>query len=171
MIRYIPDWLYPFCPPDWWPNRPREPYFLGLNTLAIVAGSTVTIEVPFPKKVNALVFGGQVLVTSTNDVSVNCPLSGPWSQILVKLRNPAGNQLYSMSFNQNAPDVGFVPAENMFGVWQDPAQRPVYWPMPIPVPKGGSLQMDVQSVSAVNLNTRFTFYCALIYDYADREAA
>jgi hypothetical protein len=171
MIQYIPDWLSPFTPPGWWPDRPRETYFLGLNDLPITAGATVNIEVPFPKRVNVLVFGGILLATTVTDVTVSCPLSGPWSQTLVRLFNPAGNIVYTQGFNENDPSTGFVPAENIFAVWQCPGQRPVYWPMPIPIPKGGSLMMDVQSVSAINLNLRFTFLCGLIYDEAQREAA
>jgi len=172
MFQYLPDWLYPFHPPDWWPNRPRETYFLGLNELPIGAGVTLSaIEVPFPKKVDALVFGGMLLVTNTTNDSVNCPLSGAFSQILVRLRNPAGNIVYTQSFNQSTPDTGFVPAENIFSIWQCPGQRPVYWPAPICVPKGGSLQMDAQSLSGINLNLRFTFLCGLVYNEEQREVA
>ena len=171
-MQYLPDWLYGFVPPDWWPNRPRETFFTSISALPVNAGTTVTTEIVFPKRVDALVFGGTLLVTTTNEVTVLCPLSGLWSEKLIRLRNPAGNIVYTQSFNRSTPDTGFVPAENLFAVWQSPAQRPVFWPMPIPVPRGGSLQMDVQDVGGVqNHNCRFTLYCALMYDESQREAA
>jgi hypothetical protein len=127
--------------------------------------------VPCPKRVDTLVFGGAILVTTATDITIFCPLSGPCSQILVRLRNPAGNIVYTQSFNRSAPDTGFVPAENIFAHWQTPGQRLAYWPMPICVPRGGSLMMDVLNESATNNNVRFTFLAGLVYDEDRREVA
>lgn len=169
---YLPDWLYGLVPPDWWPNRPRETFFAAVNTLPVGAGLTVSTEVVFPKKVDTLVFGGIMHVVTTNEVTILCPLSGPFSQKLVRLFNPAANILYTQSFNRSTPDVGFVPAENLFAVWQKPGDRPVYWPIPIPVERGGSLQMDIQNLNGAQAhNVRVTFLCGLMYDESQREAA
>lgn len=169
---YLPDWYYGLVPPGWWPDRPREAYFNSINILPIAANQTVTAELTFPKKVDSLVFGAVAFVTTVNDQTIICPLSGPCTQKTVRMKNPAGNITYSETFTGSVRDTGFVPFENLFGVYQRPGDRPVFWPVPIPVVRGGSLQMDIVNLNnAQDHNVRITFYCALMYEIGQTEEA
>lgn len=162
--RVLPDWLRGFVNPDWWPDRPRNPLFQTINVLGILPGtnSPTTVEQIFHKRRDVLVWGGIAhVVDSATQASIFCPASGIWSQMLVAMRNPAGNVLYT--------DIGArVPLENIFSVWQNPGTRPVYWPMPIPIPKGGSLMLDIQSLAVASIDLRLTFLASIVHEETDR---
>lgn len=170
---YLPDWMYGFCPPEWWPDRPREIFFFGVNLLPLAAGASDTVEVVFDKKRDVLVWGGTALVGNTTGTLIDCPVSGTFTSILCRLRNPAGNRLYSDGTVIPAPPAnvpGFVPLENLFSVWQFLALRPAYWPIPIPIAKGGSLMMDLINMNGgANKDVRFTFWTSIMYE--ERAAA
>jgi hypothetical protein len=163
-MQILPDYFYGFMPPGWWPDRPRNPSFYTLNTLPVPANlaTGITVEQVFNKRKDCVVFGGVALVTDTLNSTVSTPTPGVWTQIMCKMRNPAGNITFSN---------GFVPFENMFAVWQNAGSLPVYWPMPVPIPKGGSLMMDLinLNVAGGDKNVRLTFLMGIIYDEADRE--
>lgn len=175
----LPDWFYGFTPPGWWPDKPREPFFHGLNVLPIAANQGVVgsglgplvVEVIFSKRQDVLVFGGCCLVTNQNTTVINAPVSGTFSRILVRLRNPAGNVNYSDGRVIGAGnEPGYVPMESLFSPWQFVSLRATYWPIPISIPKGGSLQMDLINMDgAGNKDLRFCFWTAKIYE--EREFA
>lgn len=160
---YLPDWLYGFVPPSWWPGRPRDFFTYTLNVLPINANTQVTRSVVFSKRVHALVFGGMALVTTTLDDVLVQPAAGVPPQKLVRLGNPAGNEVFTSD-----P----VPIENLFGVngygtgvgpraYQ--GKQPALWPMPIPVARGGELQVALVNLNTVaNHNVRITFYVAVV---------
>lgn len=168
-MQLMPDWLYGFVPPEWWPDRPREAMFWGVNLLPLDASGFDTLEMVFDKRRDVLVWGGCCLVTNTDGVTINAPVAGTFSTILVRLKNPAGNVVFSDGNVVGAGNVpGFVPLESLFSVWQFTARRPVFWPIPIPMPKGGSLLMDLINMNvAATKQLRFTFWTSLMYE--DRE--
>lgn len=168
-MQLLPDWLYGFVPPEWWPDRPREPMFWGTELLPIDFGESTFLEMIFDKKRDVLVWGGCALVTNTDDVTINAPLTGTFSSILIRLKNPAADIVYSAGNAIGAPALGnspgFAPLESLFSAWQFMARRPIYWPIPIPVPKGGSLQMDLINMNAgAQKHLRFTFWTSLMYE-------
>lgn len=132
-----------------------------------------TLECVFDKRRDVLVWGGAVLVTDPTGQSIFCPLSGTLTSVLVRLQNPAGNIVYTAGNvvpASAAASAGFVPLESMFAVWQNAAKRPVYWPIPIAVPKGGSLQMDMLDLNTAGTkHIRFTFWTSIMYE--EREVA
>lgn len=168
--QYLPDWFYGLVPPGWWPNRPREPFWWVMNVLPIVANSSLTAEVVFDKKVDALVFGGTIFVTDVTGTSVSAPAGGVFSRIFLRLTNPAAAKMYTATFTNNGvtsqQDTGFVCADNVLAPWTNPGSRPMFWPIPIAVPRGGSLQLDLASTASINTNLRIAFACAMIYDEA-----
>jgi len=87
------------------------------------------------------------------------------------MKNPAGNVVFSDGNVIGAGnEPGLVPLESLFSVWQFQSLRTVYWPMPIPIPKGGSLQMDLVNMNpGADKYIRFTFYTATLYE--EREFA
>lgn len=170
-MQLMPDWLYGFVPPEWWPDRPREPMFWGVNLLPILGGENTSIEMVFDKRRDVLVWGGCCLVTNTDGITINAPVSGTFSTILIRLHNPAAAIRFSDGTVVGTGNVpGFVPLESLFSSWQFNALRSIFWPMPIPIPKGGSLMMDLINMNgAANKHLRFTFWTSLMYE--DREFA
>lgn len=168
-MQLMPDWLYSFVPPEWWPDRPREPMFWGISLLPSSGAAAIeTLEMVFDKRRDVLVWGGCCLVTDSTQTLIFSPNSGTNSQFLVRLRNPSGAVDYSdgrVISPGNPPNPpGFMPLENLFSVWQFTAKRPVFWPIPIPMPKGASLAMDLIDVNPTNKFLRFTFWTSLMYE-------
>jgi len=166
----LPDWLYGFVPPSWWPARPR--YFLGytLNILPAPQNATVTRSVVFSKRLHSLVFGARAFVTNTTDDAIVMPATGTPPTKMVMLSSPASNQVYT-----SAP----VPIESLcgtngYGTGVGPrafqGAQPAYWPVPIAVPKGSDLQVILVNTGTGAHNVRITFYVAVL-DTAVRKAA
>lgn len=176
MLPIMPDWLYGFVNPDWWPDRPREFFIVQVNVLPLAANASPFVlvagnpspssrrEIVFSKKADALVFGCQALVTTTNNLTIFEPLAATVSQTLVRVSDPSASIVYTDSFNGNTRDTGFVPMENFFSCYKaKPAQRPAFWPMPIHVKKGASLRFEfINTNPATAHNMRLSFWCALI---------
>lgn len=171
MLQMLPNWFYGLLPGDLWPDRPREFYAYTLNLIPLAAGAVnVPFGVVFSKKTDSIIFGGHVIRTTTDGVTLFNPRSGVSSQALCQLSNSAGNEVYT---------DGAVPLENLFSVWGPivgkagfaniPAKQPNYWPLPIVVRKGGELTLALSDLNATNSHFRFTFYGALVYQ--QREAA
>ena len=167
---YLPDWMYGLAPPLWWPAAARDFFGYTLTMLDLqpsgFAGGRVTRSVAFSKRLDALVFGGKYLETTTDDLTAIQPATGTGSCLLVQLGNPAGADVYSSD-----P----VPIENLFGgaalgsgtVGTRPFSmgQPAVWPIPIPVRRGSELLVTVQNTNAggaATRNLRITFYVALI---------
>jgi hypothetical protein len=165
-MQYMADWMYGFVPPQWWPDRPREPQFYGVSLLPLAAGASTTVEMVFDKRHDILVWGGCVLVGNTTGTLIDCPASGTFTSILCRLKNPAGNVVFSSgTIVGTGNEPGFVPLENIFSAWQFLALRAAIWPLPIPIPTGGSLKMDLINMNgAANKNTRFTFFTSIMYE-------
>lgn len=160
---YSWDWFYAMLPPGW-SERPKDLLWCEQDSLLpLLSGTQVTCECSFSKSCDVLVFGGAVLVTdAATDATVRCPLNGDTTGLGVRLYNRAGNETYSDSALGNVQQ-GFVPAENLFAVWQSPGQRPVFWPIPIAIGVGGSLTMDViDRLATGDVNVRFSFACACL---------
>ena len=161
--RFLPDYFFGQVPPGWWPDRPRDPRFYTLNVLPLAAGSGVAVTVVeqiFNKKKDILIFGGIAhVVDHTSQATISCPLAGVWSRIDCQMLNPAAAIVYTSDF---------VPLENLFGIWQRPGDKPVFWPMPLSIPKGGSLQFNLRSYCPLDQDLRLTFYAANLYDFKDR---
>ncbi len=170
-MQLMPDWLYGFVPPEWWPDRPREPMFFGVSLLPLAATGFESVEMVFDKRRDVLVWGGCVLVTNADGITINAPVSGTFSTILARLKNPAGNVIFTGGTVVGAGnEPGFVPLESLFSGWQFNALRATYWPIPIPIPKGGSLLMDLINMNlAATKFVRFTFWTSLMYE--EREFA
>lgn len=171
MLQMLPNWFYGMLPADLWPDRPREFYCYTLSLVPLTAGATnQTFGVVFSKKTDTVIFGGSVIRTPTDGLTLFNPRAGVFSRATVQLSNSAGNEVYT---------DGNVPLENIFGVWGPllpgagfvgiPAKLPVVWPIPIVVRKGGELTMRLTDLAATASWFRFTFYGALIYQ--QREAA
>lgn len=151
-VQYIPDWLYGFVPPDWWPDKPRDFFSRTLNIVPLAAGGVAVEGVVFSKALNTLAFAGVGLVTSTTDATELYPLGQPLNNSarkLVLLENPAAQERYS---NRE------VPLDNFFGS----ASKPALWEVPIPIPRGASLQVTIRDLEATARNVRLTFWCAVI---------
>ena len=163
-MQYSPDWLIGMVPPSWWPDRPREVMFYGVNLLPVVGPDSV--EMVFDKRRDVLVWGGCVLVTDSAGTGIFDPISGTNTQLLVRMRNPAGNIVFSSgTVVGSGNEPGFMPLENLFSAWHNVARRPAYWPIPIPIPKGGSLAMDLIDVNPGGSKfVRFTFWVSLMYE-------
>lgn len=172
MLQLLPNWLYGFVPPDWWPDKPREMYFYTLVIGPIQPFADVqTFNQVFSTQAETLVFGGSALVTTnTNDV-IHAPLSGSFARFAARLRNPAGNITYSGGTVGAVGGAlpGFVPFESLFSPWQHCAKRAALWPIPIPVPKAGALLLDLQNFHNTVVRVRITYACANLYP--EREAA
>jgi hypothetical protein len=176
MLPLMPDWLYPFVNPDWWPNRPREFFIVQVNVLPIAANASPFIlvagnpdpssrrEIVFSKRADTLVWGCQALVTTTNNLTIIEPLSGTPSMKLVRISDPSSSIVYTSSVNGNTEGTGFVPFDNIFSAQPaGPAQRPNLWPMPIHVRKGAALRFEFINLNtAAAHNIRLSFWCALI---------
>jgi hypothetical protein len=169
---YLPDWLYGFVPPSWWPARPRDFFGYTLNVLPIAANATVTRSVVFSKRLHSLVFGARALVTSTDDATVLQPAAGTPPLKTIRLANAAGNEVYG-----SHP----VPIENLCGCggmgaaagtrWEGQFGNPSYWPVPLAVPKGADLQVIMVNLHTAQAhNVRITFYVAVL-DTALRKVA
>jgi hypothetical protein len=160
---YLPDWLYGFVPPSWWPSQPRDFFGYTLNILPIAASGTVTRSVVFSKRLHSLVFGGIAFVTTTADDAIVQPAGGTPPDKLVTLASPAGQEVFSS---------GPVPIENLFGgfgygtgagprAYQ--GHQAGFWPIPIPVQRGGDLQVIVVNLNTAQAhNVRITFYVAVL---------
>lgn len=170
---YSPNWYLGLLSERFWPDRPREPYNWNVNFIALAVNTTQVQEVPLAKRYDALVFGGCALVTNTDNSTLDAPNSAIWSQMLINITNPAGNHIYMQGFSGNADEAApFVPIENVLSpAWGIPAQRPVYWPVPIPVRKGGSLQVALRNIGSATHTARITFWCAVLFDKGDRLVA
>lgn len=167
MRQMLPDWFVHLVPPGWMPDRAREFYVFTQNVLPIPAAGTITKELVLSKKYDVLVFAATGLVTDTTGTNIADPNGGIWSQKLVKLVNPAGNEIYMLDS---------VPFETVFSTWtgfaplggglvQSPAMMPNLFPVPISVHKGGSLQMLVQNLNGAAAHwLRLSFWCALLFD-------
>lgn len=172
MLQMLPNWYYGFLPADLWPNQPREFYAYTTSIIPLAAGATnQVISLVFSKKTDSLIFGGHVIRTTTDGVTLFGPRSNAASQASVQLRNDAAGEVYT---------DGNVPLENLFsmygpavmgssGVISEPCKLPCYWPLPITIRKGGELTMRLTDLNATQSWFRFTFYGALIYQ--EREAA
>jgi len=159
---YHPDWFYAMTPPGWM-ERPLEFEVYERNVLPNTSGATTSVELIFSKVCDTLVFGGSALVTLTDNATILCPLSAVSTGYTARLSQPSKGDVYSQSFSNSTPTQGFVPLENLFAVWQTPGQRPVFWPIPIAVPVGGALLLDLIDVrGAADANLRFTFTTACI---------
>lgn len=174
MLQYLPDWFYGQVPPDWWPDRPREPFVGVINIDQTVwTGVQTTLEMIFDKRRDVLVYGACGLITDTTGLSTFSPPAGTSSQVLCQLSNPAAGKFFSDGNTipaqpaDNTPD-GFVPFENVFSAWQFVGKRPVFWPIPIAIPKGGSLLTTLFNLNAPGgKQARLAFWAALIYDEGD----
>lgn len=169
MRQLLPDWFKHLVPPGWMPDRAREFYIYTQNIIPIPAGAglNTTKELVLSKKYDVLVFAASGLVTDVTGTFISSPIGGVWSQALVKLGNPAGNEIYMLDF---------VPFETVFGNWTGmPAwggaildtsgSSPNLFPVPIVVKKGGSLQLLVQNLNGVAARwMRLSFWCALMFD-------
>lgn len=168
MLQYMPDWFYGMVPPDWWPDRPRGTWGSVINVdTSTWTGTFTNLEMIFDKRHDVLIFGGCCLVTASDGVSLFAPVSGTSSQTLVRLTNPAASRKYSDGnvIPANTNQTGFVPLENMFSAWNFLGRRPAYWPIPIPVARGGSLLIELQNLNAPGGKAaRFCFYTAIIYE-------
>jgi hypothetical protein len=176
MLPLMPDWMYGFVDPAWWPDRPREFWVVQVNVLPLAANASPFIlaagnpspssrrEIVFSKRADTLVFGGQALVTTEDNLTIFEPLSGTVSQTLVRMSDPSASIVYSDSFTGSVRDVGFVPLENLFSCYKaKPARRPAVWPMPVHVKKGASLRFEfINTNAAAAHNMRLTFWCGLI---------
>lgn len=162
----LPNWFYGQLGPYWWPNRPREPMVFVQNAIPVAAGTTVTVELYLARRTDVLVFGGCALVTSVDNATVHCPASGIWSQILTSLYNDAASEVYSDVFVAPAAHAAppLLPLENFLAPWQNPAQNPTYWPMPIPLRQGAALQLALQNIGGGAKNVRLGFWCANLYE-------
>jgi hypothetical protein len=164
---YLPDWLYGWCPPSWWPNRPRDFYSYTLNVLPVNANNEVIRSVVFSKRFHSLVFGGTALVTDLSDANIVQPTGGTPPLKLVRLANPAGNETFT-----GGQQGGYVPIENVFGVEgygnnvgprAYTGSQAAIWPIPIAMARGSELQVGVINMNlGGNQNVRITFYVALI---------
>lgn len=173
-MQYLPNWFYGLTPPGWFPDRPREPFFWSttLFNVNFPANGVARIEQVFDKRRDVVVFGGTVMVTldAPNITTLLAPTSGNvCSQVLVRMSNPAGREVYSDGTIIGTPSPvqatpGFVPLESVFGAWQFMGKRPIYWPIPIPIPKGGSLLLELINTSGGSHLLRFCFWSAIIYD-------
>lgn len=149
---YIPDFLYGFVPPEWWPDKPRDYFTRTLNLLPLAAGGVETSSVVFSKTLHTLVFAGIALVTATDDLTELWPLGQPLnttSRKLVFLETPAAQARHS-----SHP----LPLDNLFGS----AAKPAFWPIPLPVQRGAALQVTVRDLEATARNVRLTFVCGVI---------
>jgi hypothetical protein len=150
--QYIPDFLYGFVPPSWWPDKPRDYFTRTLNLLPLLAGGVEISSVLFSKTLHTLVFAGIATVMSTDDLTELWPLGQPInnsSRKLVLLETPAARTRHSSHA---------VPLDNMFGS----AAKPALWPIPLPVQRGAALQVTVSDLEATARNIRLTFVCGVI---------
>lgn len=171
MLQYLPDWFYGQVPPDWWPDRPRGVWSAVINVDTTAwTGTNINLEMIFDKSHDVLVYGGCALIADATGVSIFCPAAGTSSQCLVRLTNPAAAMKYSDG-NVIPADVnqrGFVPVESLFSAWQHLGRRPAFWPIPIAVPRGGSLLIELQNLNAPGAKTaRLAFYSAIIYEQSE----
>jgi hypothetical protein len=192
MLPLLPNWYYAQLPRGWWPNRPREFYCYQLNIIPFntAFGTIFSKEIVFSKRSDAIIFGGQGLITSVPafgaQVTVANPISGASAALAVALSNPSAEIQYTPAIviSPTGGQVGGVPWESLFSQWgyegvgsvqSMPAQSPCFWPIPITVQKGGSLLLSLTSIRnplPANLWVRLTFWCSLLYDTAEiKEAA
>jgi hypothetical protein len=167
----LPDWLYGFVPPSWWPARPRDFFGYTLNILPAAANATVTRSVVFSKRLHSLVWGARAFVTNTTDDAIVQPATGTPPDKTILLASPASNEVFS-----NVP----VPIESLcgangYGVGAGPRAyqgwQASLWPVPIAVPRGSDLQVILVNLNtAGSHNVRITFYVAVL-DTALRKAA
>ncbi len=179
MLRPLPNWYYGLLPENLWPDRPREFYSYTLNVIPLAAGATINADVVFSKKTDSLIFGGAVIRTTPAGDSIFNPRSGTFVRALVQLSNSASNELFT---DRSDPFNGLgVPIENLFAAWgpimpghgfvNAGARLPVFWPIPIYVPKGGALSLKLSDLAATASHFRFTFWGGLIYQLDQREVA
>lgn len=180
MLTVLPDWFVKLVPPGYLHGRAREFYNYTLNQIpfSTAFGSSQAIEVVFSKKNDSLIFGGQCLVTAIPALgappTINGPQANSTTQLLAKLGNPAGDEVYTSDF---------VPLESLFSAWggvgtaqavnQVPASQPAIWPVPIPVKRGGSLLLTLTSARNPTFSSwvRLTFWGALLFDRKVRRKA
>jgi len=179
MLRPLPNWFYGLLPESLWPDRPREFYNYTLNIIPLAAGATAVVDVVFSKKTDTLIFGGAMIRTSTDGVSIFNPRSGGAIRALIQMSNSASNELFT---DRSDPANGLgVPMENLFASWgpilpghgfvNAGAKLPAFWPIPIYVPKGGALSLKISDLAATASHFRFTFWGGLIYQLDQREVA
>jgi hypothetical protein len=150
MLQLNPDWLFPFAPPGWWPNHPRTFWAPTLNSVNVPALGVVIEEFIFSKQNPVLVFGAAGLVTLQDNLTeVYPPGSGAQpSTKLIRLFSPSAQIEYTN---------GRVPMETIIGS----GEHPSIWPMPIPVRKGGSINVEIQNLHNAQIhNVRISFLCA-----------
>jgi hypothetical protein len=192
MLPLLPNWYYAQLPRGWWPDRPREFYCYQLNVIPFSTpfGTTFQKEIVFSKRSDAMIFGAQGLVTTVpafgaQMASIN-PQTGASVALAVALANPSADIQYTspIAISSNGGQVGGVPWESIFSQWgyagiggiaSNPAQMPCFWPVPVPVLRGGSLLLSLTSIRnplPANFWIRLTFWCCLLYDSAQvKEAA
>lgn len=184
MMPLLPNWFYAQLPKGWWPDRPREFYCYQTNIIPFntAFGTIFQKELVFSKRSDAVIFGAQGLVTTVPALgfapAVVNPQSGATVALAVALSNPSADEQYTLPIVISATGgqvSGGVPWESIFSQWGStggpiisaPARQPCYWPIPIPVRKGGSLLLSLTSIRnplPVNLWIRLTFWACLLYD-------
>ncbi len=173
MLRLSPNWYAGQLPVEFWPDAPCEYTCFQHNLLPLLAGQSNTTELPVSKKFDAIIFGASGLVTDTAGQFISQPRGGTGAMKLVKLANPAGNEIFTSDF---------VPWENIFGCYSGmgtaggvidaPASLPVIWPSPIVIRRGGSLLITIVNLNTVGDNDiRVTFYGLLVFHPSTRAAA
>lgn len=162
---YLPDWFRgQTVPPTWWPGRPRT--FYGYTLTMLAPPVFFTRGVTFSKRTDALVFGGVAAVWNSTDTLNIEPSTGSGPNELIRLSNPAGNEVFTSDF---------VPIESLFTCAADgkgpsrvegmaqAAGLPALWPVPIAVRRGGELQVSMIHLNTASVpNVRITFWVALI---------
>lgn len=176
---FSPNWYHGFLPNDWWPDRNRTFYTFGKNFLPLATSSSQTIELVLSKRHDVIVLGGNVLTLDPTDPANARELLDPRSvvglfgRIFINLYNPAGNEVYTETWQTGsglggvsaaAPDAQ-VPLENLFRVDQQrgASDYESLWPMPIRVRKGGSLGFKITNTDGINaFNLRLNFQAAIL---------
>lgn len=175
---YSPNWLYGMVPEGWWPDRPREmvDFIQNVQTIAVADGIQV-FELTMAKEDDVLVWGGVALVTTVPSGGAPPSVFGPtlasgtsYSTILAQLASPSAGEVYSQAFSGTANAANnLVPLESLFGCGQRPGTKPVFWPIPLRVMKGGSLQLSMQVLAGAAKQVRIAFKTSVMY--REREVA